>query len=299
MNAGCKTRLTWQRGVWNAIRKYFHVCVFLLLIASVGRCTAQPETLTLKLGLDWRALHTRQERGHVTIDYLRMGEDPNHWTELFTYQNGPLRGKHTPEEEFETLKADGEKRCPGAMQWNVIAQDDHSILFESQSTHCLDDPDKHVIFRILHGRHNFFALFYVAAGHDLTPETRTNWIGTLGDATVDPADKDAKGVGPLDVDEVIPFEMDKVMAALTPAMERSDCNVKEETTTRVECKRPRNANGYEGSYGGESVTAVLEPQGTQTRVRITTGKGFYGRLGKESWSIAVFEATMKNLQTAK
>jgi len=101
-------------------------------------------------------------------------------------------------------------------------------------------------------------------------------------------------VGSEDVDSVIPYEMDEVMAALKPAMESADCNVKEATANRVECKRPRNTTGYNG-YGGESVTAVLEAQGSKTRVLITTGKGLYGRLGKRSWSIPIYQQMIKNL----
>lgn len=98
----------------------------------------------------------------------------------------------------------------------------------------------------------------------------TKWIKILGDATVDPVDKDAKSGGPLDVDSVTPFAMDKVMATLQPALCIAGWSVKEETTTRVECKRPRNSTSYEGNFCGESVTAVLEAQGNQTRIRVMT-----------------------------
>jgi len=86
-----------------------------------------------------------------------------------------------------------------------------------------------------------------------------------------------------------------VIAALKPAMESADCNVKEATANRIECKRPRNTIGENG-YGGESVTAELKAQATKTRVRITTGKGFYGRLGKGNWSIPIYEQMIKNLK---
>ena len=68
----------------------------------------------------------------------------------------------------------------------------------------------------------------------MAPDTRPKWIKILGDTTVDPVDKDAKAVGPLDVDSVITFAMDNVMAALQPA----DYNLKDETATHVEYKRP-------------------------------------------------------------
>jgi len=99
------------------------------------------------------------------------------------------------------------------------------------------------------------------------------------------------------VDEVVPFEIGKVMAALKVAMESRDCNFTEATSTRVECKRPR---GYSYSahmgYGGESVTALLEAQGGQTHVHISTGKGFYGRLGKVNLSVPIYKAMMTSLE---
>jgi hypothetical protein len=99
------------------------------------------------------------------------------------------------------------------------------------------------------------------------------------------------------VDQVIPYEASKVMAALKLAMESKDCNFTESTATRIECKRPR---GYSYSthmgYGGESVTAVVEAQGEQTHVHISTGKGFYGRLGKVNLSVPIYNAMMTSLE---
>lgn len=134
-------------------------------------------------------------------------------------------------------------------------------------------------------------MLYTAKVYELAPDIREQWIKTLAAASID---SETQAVGSEDVDSVIPYEMDEVMAALKPAMESADCNVKEATANRVECKRPRNTTGYNG-YGGESVTAVLEAQGSKTRVLITTGKGLYGRLGKRSWSIPIYQQMIKNL----
>ena len=102
------------------------------------------------------------------------------------------------------------------------------------------------------------------------------------------------------VDEVIPFEMTKVVAALKPAMESQNCNVKEATDTRILCKRPRvTATSKHPGSGGESVTAVLEAKGDQTHVRISTGKGYYGRLVKQNWSVPIYEQMTKNLKPAQ
>jgi hypothetical protein len=102
------------------------------------------------------------------------------------------------------------------------------------------------------------------------------------------------------VDEVIPFELTKVVAALKPAMESQNCNVKEASDTRIVCKRPRvSATFRQSGSGGESVTAILEAKGDQTHVRISTGKGYYGRLGKQNWSVSIYQQMTKNLKPAQ
>jgi hypothetical protein len=89
-----------------------------------------------------------------------------------------------------------------------------------------------------------------------------------------------------DMDELIPFRVDHVMAALKPAMESQGCKVKEATSTIVECKRARGYSEQTGG-GGESVTGTLEASGEQTRIRISTGKGLLGREEKKNWSTAI------------
>jgi hypothetical protein len=102
------------------------------------------------------------------------------------------------------------------------------------------------------------------------------------------------------VDELIPFELTKVVAALKPAMEGQNCNVKEATDTRIVCKRPRvSATFKQSGSGGESVTALLEQKGNQTHVRISTGKRFAGRLVKQNWSVPIYEQMIKTLQPSQ
>ena len=98
-----------------------------------------------------------------------------------------------------------------------------------------------------------------------------------------------------DMDEVIPFQMDAVVAALKPAMESVGCNVTNVTASHIECKRGRG-NSERTGYGGEKITAKLEAKDQQTRVRIWTGKGFVGRVRKNNWSTPIYQEMLKSLQ---
>jgi hypothetical protein len=125
-----------------------------------------------------------------------------------------------------------------------------------------------------------------------TLETKTGMHVATLDSKTSPFDPTS---GSKDVDEVIPFGMDKVAAALKPAMESEGCKVTKATAGHLECKRSRGYSEQTGA-GGESVTATLEAQGEQTRVRVETGKGVNGRVGKKNWSMPIYREMMKSLQ---
>jgi hypothetical protein len=101
-----------------------------------------------------------------------------------------------------------------------------------------------------------------------------------------------------DMDEVIPFKVDAIVAALKAAMDSVGCDVKKASAKRVECKRARSyGKGTErAGVGGEKVTAELKPKGDQTRVRLSTEKGMLGRIYKKNWSTPIFLEMMKKLQ---
>jgi hypothetical protein len=273
---------------------------FLFLILCVGDATPETkdEALDFKLGPEWLAAHHANANGYTILEFVRQGDDINSWKELVTIQKFVGSSK-SPEETLNHLKKLREKECPGATEWNVIEKNENSILYEWQVKPCRGWPEQHEIARIIRGKHDLYFLHYAAKVHEIAPETREQWIKTLSSATITINSK-ADPLDPLseskDVDEVVPFVIEKVIAALKPAMESEGCNIAEETANRIECKRARRFSGAAPSSGGESVTAILEATGEQTRVRISTGKGFYGRLGKTNWSMPIYQKMMNGLQ---
>jgi hypothetical protein len=100
-------------------------------------------------------------------------------------------------------------------------------------------------------------------------------------------------VGSEDVDEIMPFRIGQVMAALKPAMEGMQCTVGKETSDLIECSRGLRNSGRAG-WGGEQVTAVLEALGQKTRVRINTGK----RLLARNWSTPIYRELKRRLESS-
>ena len=287
------------------MKRLISITAFLVLIMWGRHATSEAasEGLDLKLGTEWQVANHANAGWNTILEYIRAGDDINSWKELVTIQKFIGTSKSSPEEELNLLKALREKECPGATEWNVIEKDESSILYEWHARSCQGWPEQHEIARIMLGNNVRYFLRYTVKAPEMTPETRTQWIQTFTSASitanpkVDPLDPNAKSK---DVDESIPFAVDHVMAALKPAMESVNCSVKESSADRVECKRPRVDTDWRyNDVGGESVTAVLEPQGDLTRVRITTGKGIYGRLGKDDWSMPIYQEMMKRLQVVQ
>jgi uncharacterized lipoprotein YehR (DUF1307 family) len=100
-----------------------------------------------------------------------------------------------------------------------------------------------------------------------------------------------------DVDQTIPYPMDKALEAAKQALTTYGCNIKKEKADYLECTRDRHVGVMVGS-GGEKVTVKLSEKGSETRVEIKTGKGFVGRLAKKNWSTPIFDEMMKTLKGA-
>lgn len=104
------------------------------------------------------------------------------------------------------------------------------------------------------------------------------------DPTLDPT------AGSQDMVENVLFRADQVMAALKTAMEQYSCKIVKAEPNRIECGRGLRPKG--GVGGGETVIAMLEQIGQETRVQIQTRRG----LGK-NWSAPVFREMRKHLET--
>jgi hypothetical protein len=286
---------------WSALmKKLIAIAALVCLISSMvaAAIEKQSEGLEISMGPEWKEVFTAHTRKLSHLEFIRVGDDIGNWKELVNIFHVGSKGPSnlSYEKNLENILALREKLCPGATtQYAVIEKSENSILYEWQAKPCLSSPEQHEIGRMMSGTHERFFLHYAAKGTEVAPAARAAIIKTFSAATIDSGPSAiVPSAGSENVDEVVPFAMDKVVAAVKPAMEKKDCHVVEATSNRVECKRPHGVG-----EGGESVTAELEAQGEQTRVRIWTGKGFYGRLAKENWSARIYEDAVTILQPAQ
>ena len=274
------------------------ILCFIPFLGAAGQ-HVQDEGFVHTLGPEWVSMYyITRDLTYDAIELVRNGDTLTDWKEKVRIGDSLESSKLSAEETLNKWAAITEKHCPGSMEWKVISKDDSSVLFEMHTSPCKNLLEESEIGRIITGKYSWYVLEYRARVHELSPDTRAEWSKTFSNATFDSVTNSFDSAWmSVDVDEVIPFAMDKAMAALKPAMESEGCNVTAESAGRLECKRSRGRTSSEHSgYGGESVTAVLEAQGDKTHVVITTGLGFYGRLGKRNYSTPIYEEMMKNLQ---
>jgi len=125
----------------------------------------------------------------------------------------------------------------------------------------------------------------------------------FGQAVAAPNDNDQKQTeedatkGSKDVNEVIQYPMDAVQRAVKVGMQTCGFDIKKEKPDYLEGTRSRHVGVVVGS-GGEKVTINLSPESGGTRVKIETGKGFVGRMGKKNWSTPIFKEALKVLKGA-
>ncbi|HVA71860.1 MAG TPA: hypothetical protein VNF02_02020 [Candidatus Limnocylindrales bacterium] len=280
------------------MKNFLSAFLFLFLISWPRPAAAQyagihGEHLYFSLPADWQVVHGSKSDD---LELIRKGDDINNWKELVTVQDLPSRRSDSPQAFLEAIKARREKECPGVTRWNVIQQDEYSMVYEWQLTKpCVGAArplGQHELARVVFGKYNIFRIRYATVGQGLITDVRAKWISRLSSAA---ATIDAS------IDQTIPFTSAQILAALTPAMRTFNCKVTKATSTLVECKRPWTKHSIwlfrkPRNPGGEKVTAVLESHGNQTRVRITTGFGFSGNLIKENWSYPVFHQMMAALR---
>jgi len=169
------------------MKKLIVLAAFVCAVSWMAATAADShnEVLNFKIEDDWKAgSHSETSHGH-SIMYFHGGDDINHWKENFTYLYGVRkRGLRPPDEELKVLQADMEKRWPGLTDWNVIARDENSILYEWHLKWSARTHEECNITRIIHTKYNWFTLTYAARVPELTPETRDLWIKTFSDATI-------------------------------------------------------------------------------------------------------------------
>jgi hypothetical protein len=110
------------------------------------------------------------------------GQTVNNWTELFTTESyNRTYSPDGPEAFMNKLKAKMQQRCPTA-EWNVLQQDEHSILYEWSISNCPGNEDQHELARIVTARYTTWRTALTSKAKDFPTDKRDDWIKALAAA---------------------------------------------------------------------------------------------------------------------
>lgn len=179
-------RQTVKRPHWCMVNGIRILACFWL--ASAGGCVPMlgDRSIAYKIGHvlydpgkpAWKQAQRSEFPGQYYIsEYVRDGDDINHWKELFTIQSFlPSWNAPTPDGAYNRLKTTRDKECPGMIAWNVIGQDATSVLYEWQAQPCLGWPHLHEIGQIIYGERTRVRIAYTVKMYQMPSENRTGWI---------------------------------------------------------------------------------------------------------------------------
>jgi hypothetical protein len=170
------------------VKNLIPLAALICLLSTLGAAAteSQNEVLQFDLGAGWKDVsHTESGKRH-TVTFIREGDDAAHWKERVTYMYGAnSRGQRPPRQEAEDIQKFTEKTFRhDLVDFNIIAADETSVLYEFHTKWSAQTHEQHVITRIVHSQHNWFDLSYVTREPEFGADQRAQWIKTLTDATV-------------------------------------------------------------------------------------------------------------------
>ena len=176
-------------------RQSVSIVLYVVLMAAcapIQRSPSYQESLMGGFDLkEWTVGHQASDQNQRIVEFVRLGEKIDSWTELFTMQTLRKPANPEPIDAMVARKHEPDaKLCPKGFVQNVIAQgfrtetEEASILYESKFKNCPPHADQHEVARVIYGKFNIFRLAYVAKTQALAPDKRDKVIKELSASTI-------------------------------------------------------------------------------------------------------------------
>lgn len=143
------------------------------------------DVLFLEVNSGWKQGYYDEVSGQYSIrEFIREDENIDNWRELLTIQNFASKDWGTPRDAFNAMQSIRERECPGSTKWNILEENESSILYESQSQDCLGWAAHHEIAKIIDGKYNRFRVAYTIKMYQMPSDRRSDWINYLSKVEV-------------------------------------------------------------------------------------------------------------------
>ncbi|HEX9898043.1 MAG TPA: LpqB family beta-propeller domain-containing protein [Candidatus Methylomirabilis sp.] len=148
--------------------------------------TASPRSATFPVealyapsdGRDWWVGHKADVGAVRNIEFVLPGERVESWRELVSFQFFGDPTFPSPQAAMDGLRTLMKERCQNTV-WNVLRQDENSVLYEWRISDCPGQPDQHEIARFLRVKEGTHRIAYVVKAKEILPSRRDQWIDLL------------------------------------------------------------------------------------------------------------------------
>lgn len=160
------------------------------LLAGCGSLNRQVEHVTFPMPKEYqkpkfvKSFTIAPGEAYLTRVVLE-GESIDNWTvALEIFNTWKKNFPQNPEDAYKQLVDKRKKLCPEA-RFQVINQDNSSVLYEIKTINCPPNPDENSINRILYGNTDVFNMMYTNKKRVLPKETKDEWIRVLSEAVIE------------------------------------------------------------------------------------------------------------------
>ena len=132
-------------------------------------------------GRDWWLGYKADDGALRIMEFVLPGERVESWRELVRFQFFGDPTFPSPQAAMDELRTQMKQRCRNTV-WNVLRQDEESVLYEWRIWDCPGQPDQHEIARLLRVKEGTHRIAYVAMAKEILPSRRDQWIDLLWQA---------------------------------------------------------------------------------------------------------------------
>ncbi len=164
------------------MKNFIATPLFLVFTLFLSACVTPIEHVQSDLRLDgWKVGYSKDTPGKGNIvEFVPSNESVEVWSKLITIQF--FEGsKEVPNEFMFNLRGKMRSRCPD-VEWNVIREKRHEILYEWMINDCSGTEAQHEIAKLLKGNDGLHRFSYVEKTRILGEKERQYWIDAISNA---------------------------------------------------------------------------------------------------------------------
>lgn len=129
-------------------------------------------------GREWWVGYKADDGAQRILEFVLPGERVENWRELVTFQFFGDPSFPSPKAAMDGLRNQMKQRCQNTV-WNVLRQDERSVLYEWRTWNCPGQPDQHEIARFLRLKEGTYRIAYAGKTKEISPSRRDQWIDLL------------------------------------------------------------------------------------------------------------------------